>query len=500
MEKSLRAAATPNRQRSLGGAKKAPIVAKTMTAAAAVSSSPQACKLPAEARGLQWPEAFCASPKGERLELLEGGTLARRTSGVGFGTALVGPLSLEKGAAYFEVLVTELEPKRSQTMAIGLCVTPPVGAKVARAERARDLGQGSYLLGYDLPKVYANGAEVAKIATKEWRPLKELAEGDIIGLLVERAGMELTVFVNGERKANAAVPPPDGSTTPSPSRWPGEVWGIFDLHGTVRAVRLRGPTAARQRPQLTREPATSMPPPAPSMPSAPPVPQRWTASSPAQASLGARRQPPGESTPAPAARLASTQEMEVETPLMKAPEGSPVAHSGTAASFVAHDAAGSVRTGSAANVSLQSPAPPEASSAGTVRRGASRACFEAGGPKKRMRLSCHPCGCMVHLLRESGEVVHVPRMGDFVIGRNPKSCNLTLDSPEVPNMVSRRHAVIVSADDAVMVVDCESVNGTYVNGRRVGRETLRQGDELVVGNPAQSPSAFKLSVQMPPNC
>merc|ERR1719330_2145240 len=135
-----------------------------------------------------------------------------------------------------------------------------------------------------------------------------------------------------------------------------------------------------------------------------------------------------------------------------------------------------------------------------ARRPASKACFEAAGPKKRPRLSCHPCGCMVHLLRDTGEVIHIPRKGDFVIGRNPKSCNLTLDSPEVPNMVSRRHAVIVSADDAVMVVDCESVNGTYVNGRRVGRETLRQGDEVIVGNPAQSPSAFKLSVQMPPNC
>ncbi|CAK0910300.1 unnamed protein product, partial [Prorocentrum cordatum] len=115
----------------------------------------------------------------------------------------------------------------------------------------------------------------------------------------------------------------------------------------------------------------------------------------------------------------------------------------------------------------------------------------APGPKKRLRLSRHPCGCMVHLVQPSGDVVHVPPEGDFVIGRNPKCCNLTLDSEKVPNMVSRRHAVIVSADDAVMAVDCESVNGTFVNGRRVGRETLRQGDTLTVGQPGLCPPEFE---------
>ncbi|CAE8604999.1 unnamed protein product, partial [Polarella glacialis] len=121
----------------------------------------------------------------------------------------------------------------------------------------------------------------------------------------------------------------------------------------------------------------------------------------------------------------------------------------------------------------------------------------AAGPKKRLRLSAHPCGCMVHLVSNTGDIVHIPRMGDFVIGRYPKSCNLTLDSADVPNMISRRHAVVVSADDSVMVVDCESLNGTFVNGRRVARETLRQGDVLMMGNPAQIPPEFRFEVSMP---
>merc|ERR1719491_1494605 len=153
-----------------------------------------------------------------------------------------------------------MEAKRSsQTMAIGLYASaPPTDGKVSRIERARDLGQGSYLIGYDLPKVYANGKEIAKIGTKQWRPLKELAQGDIVGLLIERANMELTVFVNGEKKASAIVG--DGSTPPSQQRWPNEVWGVVDVHGTVRAARLRGPAVAGQRRQLARTNTVLMPP------------------------------------------------------------------------------------------------------------------------------------------------------------------------------------------------------------------------------------------------
>jgi len=116
--------------------------------------------------------------------------------------------------------------------------------------------------------------------------------------------------------------------------------------------------------------------------------------------------------------------------------------------------------------------------------------------KKRLKLSAHACGCMVHLLDFKGEVIHIPK-SDFIIGRNPAACNLVVDSKDVPCMASRRHAVVISADDSVMVVDCESVNGTFVNGRRVARETLRQGDVLVIGSPQQSPPSFRFEVSMP---
>jgi pSer/pThr/pTyr-binding forkhead associated (FHA) protein len=47
--------------------------------------------------------------------------------------------------------------------------------------------------------------------------------------------------------------------------------------------------------------------------------------------------------------------------------------------------------------------------------------------------------------------------------------------------VSRRHALIVAQADGVRVLDDRSLNGVYVNGRRVEWSPLSDGDEIVVG-------------------
>ena len=49
--------------------------------------------------------------------------------------------------------------------------------------------------------------------------------------------------------------------------------------------------------------------------------------------------------------------------------------------------------------------------------------------------------------------------------------------------VSRRHALIVAQADGVRVLDDRSLNGVYVNGRRVEWSPLTDGDEIVVGPP-----------------
>jgi pSer/pThr/pTyr-binding forkhead associated (FHA) protein len=47
--------------------------------------------------------------------------------------------------------------------------------------------------------------------------------------------------------------------------------------------------------------------------------------------------------------------------------------------------------------------------------------------------------------------------------------------------VSRRHALIVHQADGTRVLDDRSLNGVYVNGRRVEWSPLKDGDQVVVG-------------------
>ncbi|MDM8521182.1 FHA domain-containing protein [Anaerolineales bacterium HSG6] len=51
--------------------------------------------------------------------------------------------------------------------------------------------------------------------------------------------------------------------------------------------------------------------------------------------------------------------------------------------------------------------------------------------------------------------------------------------------VSRRHARIIKRDETVVVEDLGSINGTFVNGKRLAPylpETLNDGDQLQLGN------------------
>merc|ERR1719235_2309732 len=117
-------------------------------------------------------------------------------------------------------------------------------------------------------------------------------------------------------------------------------------------------------------------------------------------------------------------------------------------------------------------------------------------PAKRPRLpTFSQCNCTVHLIKTDRSVVHVPTT-DFCIGRDTKAVGLVLDSDKYPNMVSRTHARLVSNDGGVHVIDCRSLNGTWLNGTRVAHHLLRSGDTLVIGNPNQCPAEFRFSVAL----
>ena len=79
------------------------------------------------------------------------------------------------------------------------------------------------------------------------------------------------------------------------------------------------------------------------------------------------------------------------------------------------------------------------------------------------------------LVLPDGRRVAVDR-DPFVIGRLPE-CAVVLQDPNV----SRRHAEIRLRQDAVVLVDLDSTNGTLVNGSPVQESPLVDGDEVTVG-------------------
>lgn len=81
------------------------------------------------------------------------------------------------------------------------------------------------------------------------------------------------------------------------------------------------------------------------------------------------------------------------------------------------------------------------------------------------------------LYEDSGrQVVHAIKRETTRIGRS-LSADLRFDDATV----SRRHALIVNQEDGLRVLDDRSLNGIFVNGRRVEWSLLRDGDEIAVG-------------------
>ena len=77
---------------------------------------------------------------------------------------------------------------------------------------------------------------------------------------------------------------------------------------------------------------------------------------------------------------------------------------------------------------------------------------------------------------------------DVTIGRSPHS-DLFLDDVTV----SRHHARVIKDESGYLAEDLNSLNGTYVNRRRIERCRLSDGDELQIGK-------FKLSFLEPGDC
>jgi FhaA, N-terminal domain/FHA domain len=72
---------------------------------------------------------------------------------------------------------------------------------------------------------------------------------------------------------------------------------------------------------------------------------------------------------------------------------------------------------------------------------------------------------------------HTVTSSKFVLGRS-RDCDLRVQDLNV----SRRHAELREDDDTYWIVDLGSMNGTLLNGRRVEREKLSDGDRITIGS------------------
>jgi len=75
----------------------------------------------------------------------------------------------------------------------------------------------------------------------------------------------------------------------------------------------------------------------------------------------------------------------------------------------------------------------------------------------------------------TGETFH-PEADSTTIGRSP-DCGIFLDDVTV----SRKHAVLVARDGGFFIEDQGSLNGTFVNRKRVEAAQLEDGDEVQIG-------------------
>ncbi|MBI5366496.1 MAG: FHA domain-containing protein [Planctomycetes bacterium] len=79
----------------------------------------------------------------------------------------------------------------------------------------------------------------------------------------------------------------------------------------------------------------------------------------------------------------------------------------------------------------------------------------------------------------TGRSFVIPSIGRFTLGRSP-DCQIRFNDPGI----SGSHCLLDRLGEVDVVVDLESRNGTFVNGHRVQRQQLTDGDLLVIGETA----------------
>lgn len=79
--------------------------------------------------------------------------------------------------------------------------------------------------------------------------------------------------------------------------------------------------------------------------------------------------------------------------------------------------------------------------------------------------------------KELGRSIAVSSGQSITLGRL-KGCDIVIDD----EAASRRHCTITAREDAVVVADLQSANGTFVNEKRISTVSLTRGDKLRIGS------------------
>src|SRR3990167_8639485 len=85
---------------------------------------------------------------------------------------------------------------------------------------------------------------------------------------------------------------------------------------------------------------------------------------------------------------------------------------------------------------------------------------------------------LLYMFKSTGEpkAFHIEQ-GRTVIGRRD-DCDLRIPLSQI----SRKHAIITVEEKRAVLKDLGSINGTYINNKRVAdQEELRAGDHIVIG-------------------
>jgi predicted nucleic acid-binding Zn-ribbon protein len=125
---------------------------------------------------------------------------------------------------------------------------------------------------------------------------------------------------------------------------------------------------------------------------------------------------------------------------------------------------------------LESTAHASAALLGNLQQNIERLGRDDSGSRPALKETTLDVGVRVLIRQEGGADVVYPLSRRTTIGRTAEN-DIQIDT----SYVSRHHAVLLSSADHCIVEDLNSTNGVLVNGRRVGRQALQDGDTVTVG-------------------